>query len=263
MSSGGLYLFTGPDRPRKFQRIQALERSLGIQPFDRHHLDAAAVSSSDLVALARQQPAASPVRLIVVDQAQRLDGPGVDALLQHAAVIAKSACLVLLVEVELTQRHPLARAVPRGMAGSRLAIENFPERQSASAKPFALTDALGHQDLAGALTAVQDQLVAGKEPLELLGLVAWQVNRWVMIKRLRDAGYGTEQMVSATGLRPWQVERLQTEVARRSLESLERALTRCWQFDVDAKRGRAIPDLAVEQLVVELCRPEAIGERVG
>lgn len=252
---GGLYLFTGPDRARKFQRIQALERALGIQPFDRHHLDAAATPSSEVLALARQQPAASPVRLIVVDQAHRLTVAGVDALLQHAAVIAKSACLILLVEVELTQRYPLTRMVSRDQAGQPATIEEFPERQAASAKPFALTDALGQRDVAGALVAVQDQLVAGREPLELLGLVAWQLNRWVMIRRLREAGYGTERMVSVTGLRPWQVERLQAEVAHRSLGSLQRVLTRCWQLDVDAKRGRANPQLAIEQVVLEVCSP--------
>ena len=95
--------------------------------------------------------------------------------------------------------------------------------------------------------------LAGKEPLELLGLVAWQLNRWVLVKRLGGLGYGTERIATVTGFKPWQVERAQAEVARRSLDALQRMLERCWQLDVDAKSGRTVPELAVEQLVLELC----------
>ena len=142
--AGGLYLFSGPDRVRKFQRIQALERALGVEPFDRHHLDASTSSPAELVALCRQQPAASRLRLIVVDQAHRIDPEGVAALLQHAAVIARTACVVLLVERELAQRHPLANPPVA------VTVEEFPARDAPAAKPFALVDALGSRDVAGA-----------------------------------------------------------------------------------------------------------------
>jgi DNA polymerase III delta subunit len=247
MAHCGICLFLGPDRPRKLLRIHELEGALGVQPFDRHQLDAAGTSARQLVALCRQRPAASPVRLIVIDQAHRLDRACVDALLAHAAVIAKNACVVLLVEVELSLRHALAKA----SGGMR--TERFPGRSISAVKPFALTDALGSRDVAGALAAVRDQLLAGKEPLELLGLIAWQLHRWVTVKRLGRAGYSAERVVSVTGLHPWQAQRLLSEVARRSLESLQRTLSRCWQLDLDAKRGRTVPELAVEQLVVEMC----------
>ena len=244
---GGLYLFLGSDRPRKLQRIQELERSLGVGPLDRHQLDGAAVTNTHLLALCRQQPAASPVRLIVIDQAHHLDRTCIEALRQHAGVIQPNACLILLVEVELSVRHALTQVQ------DSYAIERFPGRDAPAAKPFALTDALGNRDAAGALAAVHDQLIAGKEPLELLGLVAWQLNRWVMVRRLLDAGYSAERIASVAGLKPWQAQRLQSEIARRPLASLQGLLTRCWQLDVDAKSGRHLPDLAVEQLVMEVC----------
>ena len=170
-----------------------------------------------------------------------------DALLRHADTIAKTACLVLLVEAELSVRHALARA------GEAMTLERFPGRDTTAATPFALTDALGTGDVAGALSAAYDQLLAGKEPLELLGLVAWQLQRWVLVKRLQRAGYNAERIALVTGLRPWQVQRVQSEVVDRSLESLQQLLTRCWQLDVDAKSGRAPAQLAIEQLVIETC----------
>ena len=262
----GLYVFLGPDRPRKLERIQSLERALRVTPLDRHHIDGTTGSSGDLVALCRQRPAASPARLIVVDEAQRLDRDCVEALLHHAAVIAETACVVLLVEDELSVRHPLAPYQKGGTglapfqreagapAEAEVRTERFPGREVPAVKPFALVDALGSRDAAGALVAVRDQLFSGKEPLELLGLVGWQLHRWVLVRRLLDAGYPAERVVAVTALKPWQVERVRSEIANRSLASLQRLLARCWQLDVQAKRGLAIPGLAVEQLVMEICQ---------
>lgn len=260
MSLTGVHLFLGPDRPLKLQRIQSLERSLGIQPFDRHQVDAATTTAAALLALCRQQPATSPVRLIVVDQAHRLDSQGVQALLHHADTIVQVACVILLVESELSVRHALAPLMTRaGTGGARtdeaVTIEQFPGRDTPATKPFAFTDALGNRDVRGALIAVQDQLLAGKDPLELLGLVAWQLNRWVMAKRLRRLGYTGERISVVMGLRPWQVQRMQSDVAGRSLASLQALLARCWRVDVDAKSGRTIPQLAIEALVAEVCLP--------
>lgn len=253
MGSGGLFVWLGPDRPRKLQRLQELARALRVDPLDRHQLDGSTLTPGSLLAACRQRPAASPLRLVVVDQAHRLGAAAVDALMAHAEVIAHSACVVLLVEAELGLRHALAKALQgRGEWGG-LAVERFPGRSGSSAKPFALTDALGARDAAEALSAMREQVVAGKEPLELLGLIAWQVNRWVTVKRLSEAGYSAERTAAATGFHPWQVQRARAEVADRSLGSLRQALERCWRLDADAKRGRNLPELAVEQLLVEIC----------
>ena len=247
VSYGGVYLFLGPDRAGKLKRVQELERSLCIQPLDRHGLDGAAVTPAQLLALCRQRPAASPARLIVVEQAHRLAKSGVEALIEHAPVIQDNACVVLLCETELPVKHPLMAA------GQVMRIERFPGREVLAAKPFAMTDALGRGDLADALSALHDQLTWGKEPLELLGLLAWQVQRWLVVKRLQQGGGSAEAISATLGVRPWQAQRLQAEVAEYSLGALQELLRRCWQFDLDAKRGRVMPEWAVEQLVIGVC----------
>lgn len=262
MSTTGLLLFTGPDRARKRLRIQELERTLAIQPLDRHEVDGTLITGAALLALSRQRPAASPRRLIVVDQAHRLDRPTAEALLQHAARIAESACVILLCDAELAARHPFAALLaPPGPRANQpdprrpvaVAVESFPVRDAPAVKPFALTEALGTGDTAGALAALHDQLRDGREPLELLGLVAWQLNRWVMVRRLLDEGSDAARISSMTTLKPWQVQRLEAEVTHRPLEVLQQLLQRCWRLDVDAKSGRHLPELAVEALVVEVC----------
>ncbi|MBI4343743.1 MAG: hypothetical protein HY601_02895 [Candidatus Omnitrophica bacterium] len=248
--NGGLRLLLGPDRPRKLQRIQQLERELGVGPLDRHQADGADANTAALVALCRQQPAMGRARLIVVDRADRLSSQAAEALLQHAEAIAQTACVVLLADAEFSVRHPFARA------GASLPVERFAARESPAAKPFALVEALGRRDAAGALEAMQDQVLAGKEPLELLSLVSWQVQRWVLVKRLLAAGLSPEQ--AGTGLKAWQVERICTEIAGRSLDDLQQLLARCWRVERDIKRGRVLPAVEVEALVLEVCLGEPV-----
>lgn len=249
MEPRGVWLFLGPDRPRKLVRIHEIEHTLRIGPLDRHDRDGAVVSSAELVTLCRQRPAASLVRLVVVDRADRIDANGVRGLLEHAQVIAQTACVVLLVERELSVRHPLARAAHEGA----ITVTRFSGREAPAAKPFALIDALGARDVSGCLTALRDQLVLGKEPTEVIGLLIWQVQRWVLVRHLSTAGYAPSRIAAVTGMRAWQVERGCAQVSGRSLDSLRRALKRCWQLDADVKRGRILPWLGIEQFVIELC----------
>ena len=250
MPPHGVYLLLGPDRSRKLQWIHELERRLTIHPLDRHHLDLADASITELLTLARQQPAMSPWRLIIVDQAHRLDQAGIALLLKQAEAMTSMARVVLVTERELNNRQALAQAA----ASPSIIVEQFASAASGpSASPFALTDALGQRRAAGALSAAQAQLASGKDPLELLGLVAWQLTRWMAVRRLTAMGCTAEQTASATGLQPWHAQRVLSEVSRRSVASLRELLERCWRLDTDAKHGRIDPRLALEQLLVEIC----------
>jgi DNA polymerase III delta subunit len=261
--TGGISLWVGPDRARKLEQVRRVALELTVQALDLHRLDGGAMDPVSLMRWCRQQPAVSPLRLIVVDEAHRLDRACVEALVEQAAVIAKNARVILLVEAELPARHPLSqvgesptlRFAKRNMGDEPLvAVAQFPGRgEVRAAKPFALTDALGARDLPGAFAALQEQMAVGKEPLELVGLVGWQLGRWVTARRLLDEGKGMEGIASTTGWRLWYTQRLCGEVAHRPLRSLQRLLERCWQLDVDAKSGRLLPQMAVEQLVAEVC----------
>ncbi len=248
MADGGVRLFSGPDRPHKLERVRELTRTLGIQPLDHHTLDAAGLRPAELLAVCRQRPAVSCLRLVIVDEAHRLGGDCVSALLEHAGAICETAAVILLVDTELSARHPLAHA-----AGG-MTTERFADRPAGvPSRPFALTDALGAGDAPGALAAVREQLLSGREPTEILALVAWQVQRWVAVKRWTASGATDERISASAGMKPWQVGRIRAEVSQRSLASLQDTLQRCWRLDADMKSGRAIPELAIEQCVVDVC----------
>ena len=319
---GGLHLFLGPDRSRKRERVNAFAQALAVDPLDRHETSATQLSASSLLALAREQPATSPIRLIVIDEAHRLDGACLKVLEQHAELLKQTACLVLLVDLDIDANHPLdalrnyasveqfawlsphevSRWIHRyvaahkkriaasaiqdllqtygaDLAGIKILLDQMiswvgsrPQlsqadvrvflRVPATKSQFALVDAIAKRDVATALQAVQEQLAAGKEVLELLGLLVWQLQRWLTVGELVDAGLSRDRIAQRSGLRPWQLERMERELADRPLDALRRALERCWELDVAAKSGRVpIPRVALEQLIVELCLPST--ERVG
>ena len=247
-------MFTGPDRVRKLQRLQAFEHALGVGPLDRHRLDARELPAPALLALCRQSPAAGLARLVILDEAQRLPSDAVEGLRAHIAQIQAVACVVLLVEADVPARHPLTAWLREPSRGS-CTIEQFLFRDGPAARPFALIEALGQRNLVEAVEAVRDQLASGRDAVEIFGQLAWLVQRWVTVKRLAQAGCAGERMAETTGMRLWQVTRIQREVAERPLAELDHLLTRCWALERAAKRGAAVPELAVEQLVAELCVP--------
>ena len=254
MPHGGCYLFLGPDRSRKRQRITQLIEALGISPLDHHEISAAEWSSSRLLALAREHPAASPVRLIVIDDAHRLDGACLSVLTEQLEVLTQLACLVLLVETELPAHHPLTTLA------SRVTVEPFAGLSSPDARAtrFAAIEAVARRDVAAALHAVHEHLASGKEIVELVGLLVWQLQRWLTVSHLLEAGVERERIETLTGLRAWQLERVLAELAGRPPAVLRQALRRCWELDVATKTGRTIPRLALEELIVELCLPRPL-----
>jgi DNA polymerase III delta subunit len=161
----GLFLFLGPDRFRKQQRLAHFRQSLKVQPLDAHELNARQLTPAALGTLIREYPAASPARLVVVEEAHRLTPACLKVLEHHHAALKSVACVVLLSEAPLEPSHPLLALKPYA------AVESFEEGRSKPSSAFAILEAVGRRDAAAALRAMQDQLAEGKEVVELLGLV--------------------------------------------------------------------------------------------
>ena len=276
MAQGGVYLLIGPDRARQRERVDALAHALGVDWLDRHHLDAATASPRELAMLLREFPAASPLRLIVLEDAARLPAPCARVLHELHPRLTDTACLVLLVEDELPASHPLASilstATTERVPGGAL-VGEAAGRPSGGRGGFALIEAVIRRDAGGALSIVHEQLAEGKEPLELLGLLMWQLQRWLVVGEGLQARLPREQLLALGGLQAWQLDRLSAEVSSRPPAWVRDLLWRCWEMDLAAKTGRlptapagqaGLPMMlaAVEQVVVELCQP-AVTRRTG
>ena len=236
MATPVFYVLCGSDRERALARVQELKRALAVELIDQHQVQGSTLRIEELTGLLREPPLASRNRLLLIEEADELDEACVARLMEYGHTSSPSTVLVLLVEAELERTSPW-RAV-----GPQAVVERFTASEQAPSG-FELVNAIARRDAMAALTGLHEQLAAGKELLEVVGLIGWQLQRWLLVKR------GAEE-----GLQPWQRDRLRGEVASRSLEWLARSLHRVWEVDVAAKQGR-LPSsrLAVEGLVVELC----------
>ncbi len=115
----GLYLFLGPDRTRKRERVDVLATQAAVDVLDRHDLYADDLTIASLNQLARALPAASAARLIVVDEADRLDRGVAEHLLEQIELLASSTFLVLLVHAEPGAKSALKALQPKA------AVERF------------------------------------------------------------------------------------------------------------------------------------------
>ena len=233
-----VYVLCGSDRLAKLNRVRELKRALAVELVDQHHVSGDALKALVPGGLWREPPLAGRLRLIVIEDAQQLDDACAALVVERATQPSLSVCVILLFEEELEKRSPWA-----GL-GPQVVVERFAAEGRDTPSGFELVNAIARRDVLAALTGLQEQVASGKELLDVVGLLGWQLQRWLVVKRGGDAG-----------LQPWQLERVRGEVASRSVESLQRSVRRLWDVDVAAKQGR-LPStrLAVEGVAVELCR---------
>lgn len=329
--AGGLWIFAGPDRYRRRQRVQADAAALQIDPLDCHERLAAELTAGSLAALVREVPARSVVRLVILEEAHRLEAACVAWLAERGESLRETARVVLATDLPFEAAKALAPLAKEAQlerfdwlapaeamrwaggyaqaAGKRLTSEaaaelirvcgsdlhacralleqliawvavresigredlaalapsfigaapGGPGRTEPAVKPFALSEAIARRDGAGALKAMDEQLASGRDILELLGLVAWQLQRWLAIGRLAQAGVPAERIAAALKMQTWQLARSQAELRTRRLDQLQEWLEVCWRIDTSIKSGRTIPRLALESLVLEMCGAPTAG----
>ena len=246
----GLYFFLGSDRAQKRQRVRELGHALAVHQVDWHSLHAAELSAATLSSLLRAPAMMGPTRLVVIDEAQRLDGLCLKILTQAVPTLAPHG-VILLIHEELPSAHPLAAL------RSQAVVQRFEEPATVGASGrFALVEALATREASAVLQALHEQLMAGKDVLELVGLIVWQLHRWLTVQHLVESGTSRERIGELTRLQSWQLERVLRELAGWSTTALQQALWRCWELDRAAKRGAlANPRAALEGWLVEVCLP--------
>jgi len=250
MAASSVYVLKGADWSRKQARIRELARQIPAHLLDWHTCEAARLSAEDLGRLVREQPVASPQRLVVIERAQRLSPSCVEALRHTLAQQRIAACLILLVD-EPTK----SAAVLQPLAA--FAVAETYDTPAAPVDTFALVNAIARRDVAAALQALDDARRDGREPLEVVGMLVWQLQRWMTVARLMPLRLPPQRMEALSGMSGWQMERVQREAHSRSVEWLTVRLWDCFELDVAAKRGElSLVDHAVERLVITLCRPE-------
>jgi DNA polymerase III delta subunit len=245
--AGAVCLYLGADRAAKRAEIEALRAKSAIDPLDTHCIEADALPVKDLIALCRQSPVLSALRHITIESAHKLSRDALAALEQNRTAIEAAAQVFLCCEVDVAASHPLAKAA------KAFTVKSFGLKE-APFKPFALSEAIGRCDAVGALQALSDQREQGKEVVEVLALISWQLQRWALVRKLLDKRYSPEAIAGSMQIKAWQVHRLIEEVGPRTTAQVSAWLEACLSLDAAAKSGRGLPEYDLERFVLQLCQ---------
>lgn len=121
---------------------------------------------------------------------------------------------------------------------------------------FALTRAVGHRDLEGALSCLRDLLVRGEEPLRILGMMARQVRLLLRAKELLAESRPSSEMSRLLGIPRVFLSEILEGARISSVAGLEGGLARLLDLDRALKSSGKGQPLYLELAVIELCSSE-------
>jgi DNA polymerase-3 subunit delta len=128
----------------------------------------------------------------------------------------------------------------------------------AETSAFALTDAWGRRDVAGALVACEALLERSKRPRRdelprVAGQLANHVLRVAVCRRLAAGGLTAREAASRLKQHPFAIEKAFAHAARYSAEELDQAVGRLAELDLALKGGSRLPgDLELERALVDV-----------
>lgn len=120
-------------------------------------------------------------------------------------------------------------------------------------RSFELADAVGRRELGSALALLDRLLLAGEEPLALLGVLTRQVRATWQVVEWRRQGRSAEEIGRLLRRPAFAVEGLSAHARALSSRWLAGALARCWEVERRLKSGGE-PRAELTVLVADLCR---------
>lgn len=117
---------------------------------------------------------------------------------------------------------------------------------------FDMVDALGKRQGEVALGLLRRLLDEGQEPLGIYGMIIRQYRLLIQMKEQLEQGQTSQSAARATGMHPYVAGKMAEQARSYSLEQLERIYRALLDTDLEIKRGRIAPELALERLVVWL-----------
>ncbi len=141
--------------------------------------------------------------------------------------------------------------------GERSAIETSDIEAVAgkhiNASAFDLTDAIEVNDLNKSLSIVSELILSGKKHYEILGLLCWQMKRLFKGRALLENGTPEQQIAGILRINRRYHGRFFKQVKASTLEGVEAKINTLLETDLDIKRSRYDPAIALEFAVIKLC----------
>ncbi|MFA6321439.1 MAG: DNA polymerase III subunit delta [Candidatus Omnitrophota bacterium] len=122
-----------------------------------------------------------------------------------------------------------------------------------SASAFDLTDAIEVNDLKKALGIISELTLSGKKHYEIVGLLCWQMKRLFKGRLLLEKGTPDAQIAGALRINRRYCDRFLKQLKASTLTGIESKMKILLETDLDIKRSRYDPAIALEFAVIKLC----------
>ena len=141
--------------------------------------------------------------------------------------------------------------------GDRVQIETSDVEEIAgknlNASTFDLTDAIEVNDPEKALSIISELMISGKRHYEIVGLLCWQTKRLFKGRMFMDGGMSESQIANSLKISRRYHERFFAQLKRSPLSQVESKMQVLLEADLDIKRSKYDPAIALELAVIKLC----------
>lgn len=120
-------------------------------------------------------------------------------------------------------------------------------------KIFDLTDALKTKNPSKALRILRNHLEHGEQPVQLLGMIAWQFRLIWEVKHHQTAGTPPSRIAQKMGVAPFQAEQALRYTGKFSEGQLRDGFRSLFRADRELKGSGKAPEGILETLVLKLC----------
>ncbi len=122
-----------------------------------------------------------------------------------------------------------------------------------NASVFDLTDALEINDIAKALSIISELILSGKKHYEIVGLLCWQMKRLFKGRMLLENGMADSQIANTLKIGRRYQDRFFRQLKASSMAQVESKMRVLLETDLDIKRSKYDPSIALEFAVIKLC----------
>lgn len=126
--------------------------------------------------------------------------------------------------------------------------------KTAESNIFKMVDNISKKDAPKAVSILNTLLFQREEPAKILGMIIRQYRLLLNIKLNMEAKTPVEKLKSSLKLRDFAFQNLMKLCGLYTDASLKKALECCLCTDSDIKNSRVNPDLALELLIINLCK---------
>ncbi|OQA04481.1 MAG: DNA polymerase III subunit delta [bacterium ADurb.Bin400] len=127
-------------------------------------------------------------------------------------------------------------------------------RAEASANIFQFVDAVATKNLRLALISLHTLLEAGENEIYVLTMIIYQYRNMLMVQDQLARGASQQDIPKILAIHPFVAKKTISSLNRYSLEELKAIYQKLAEFDESIKSGKLEPSLALDLLVVDICK---------